>query len=532
MSLEVTTLPEYISFLDVIKDIDNFVDYDMSIHVVKLDTLKILNELTYSIASKQSEIYSAFKNQKDYDVLNKSSDDAIELRKKIQIDNEGIYNISIIFTFSSSNLEKVLEIISKFKAKLYSKNIYSQIVNFRHLDFFLLNLPLNFKTKTNMYITTSAISNIFPYISNSFIEYNGVIFGTTKISKKICMIDMFSNKYENSNMVIIGSSGSGKSFFTKLLVIRNYFSGKKQIILDYEKEYFYLTEKLEGEVYTYNKYINILEIFSYELKKENTLLDKVNKVAKVISSILNVDIEYITKKLYELYSNFGITEDKNTYLTYKDDENIFLDAKIISSKQFPTLNDLVNIVEDEKIRNKLKYAIKSSLLPFSETTNIDLLNYIITFDSSYISNFEALEYILYEILDFIGEKETLVYIDEMWKYAKDERILLCISNMYKTIRKRKAGIIGITQDITDFFTYNNGIYAKSILNNSCFKVIFKTEYLDKKVLDNIVFLEDEEIWKINKGEAILAINSNTAIIQVTSTSFERGIFQSEDSVIC
>ena len=95
--------------------------------------------------------------------------------------------------------------------------------------------------------------------------------------------------------------------------------------------------------------------------------------------------------------------------------------------------------------------------------------------------------------------------------------------MYKTIRKRNGSIITITQDITDFFEHKDGFYARSILNNSCFKFFFKTNCKDvEKYYSNLEILE-ENISFLRKGETVLIVGNNTLHLSVKANKFERDI---------
>jgi type IV secretory pathway VirB4 component len=128
----------------------------------------------------------------------------------------------------------------------------------------------------------------------------------------------------------------------------------------------------------------------------------------------------------------------------------------------------------------------------------------------------------------LGKTETIIYIDELWKYAKDEKILNSIFNMYKTIRKRKASIVTITQEVTDFFEYKEGMYGNSILNNSCFKILFKNNINDGRNLTKNLNIEEEKISFLKKGEAILIVDRNNIKIKVKANEFEREIINEDD----
>ena len=404
-SLQITAIPEFIYFLDVIKDMPQRISFSMSLYISKQDPIKTINDLTFSIGISRSEEKTINNNQRDIDIIQKSKEDASELRKKIQTENQEIYSIKIILTFCSFNLNNLYKNIQSVKSSFYSKGIMSEITNFRHLSYYLDNIPLNYNnTEQKIYMTTDSLSNIFPFYIQNIIDENGIIVGKTD-NNNLCIVDIFSNKYENSNICIFGCSGSGKSFFTKLYIIRNYFLGIKQIVLDVEDEYSFL----------------------------NSIFNNTDKI------------------------------------------------KIINMKEI----------------------IKNS----NEACKI-----------------------LKKIQENLGIEKTIIYIDEVWKYSSSEDLLSEIFNMYKTIRKKKAAIVTITQDVLDFFEYKNGRYAKSILNNSCFKYFFKANYTE--VINDLgVKFAKEKLNYLKKGETILTVNNNNLKVSIKPNDFEREIMYVDDNSI-
>ena len=404
-SLQITAIPEFIYFLDVIKDMPQRIPFSMSLYISKQDPIKTINDLTFSIGISRSEEKTINNNQRDIDIIQKSKEDASKLRKKIQTENQEIYSIKIILTFCSFNLNNLYKNIQSVKSNFYSKGIMSEITNFRHLSYYLDNIPLKYNnTEQKIYMTTDSLSNIFPFYIQNIIDENGTIVGKTD-NNNLCIVDIFSNKYENSNICIFGCSGSGKSFFTKLYIIRNYFLGIKQIVLDVEDEYSFL----------------------------NSIFNNTDKI------------------------------------------------KIINMKEI----------------------IKNS----NEACKI-----------------------LKKIQENLGIEKTIIYIDEVWKYSSSEDLLSEIFNMYKTIRKKKAAIVTITQDVLDFFEYKNGRYAKSILNNSCFKYFFKANYTE--VINDLgVKFAKEKLNYLKKGEAILTVNNNNLKVSIKPNDFEREIMYVDDNSI-
>lgn len=532
VSLSVKSLPETIFFLDIVKDFPIDLNYDASLYISKQDPIKVLNSITYNIGAVESELATINKNQRDIDILSKTQNDSAALRKKIQVENQEIYVFSLILTFYSYDFNSLAKIISSIRAKFYSKGINLEVTNFRHLEFFLSNLPLenNKELLSKMYITTNALANIFPFYNTSFIDEKGVILGYTK-ENKLCILDIFSNKYENSNICIFGSSGSGKSYFTKLFIIRNYFLNKRQIIFDIEGEYENLCKNLYGEQLFKDSYINILQITDKDIK-EDFLDKKITKVAEFMTNVAeDIDSKYLKDKLYKLYGDFNITNNIDSVIVYEDNNEMFLEYQIISKNKFPTLIDLIEYIDNPEQKEILIRLIDNELKFFSKETTIklDSMLYVLNMSSLIKNTSVVCEIMDYILNNYINDTETIIYVDELWKYSKDEIVLEAIFNMYKTIRKRRGAIVTITQEISDFYEYKNGLYANTILNNSSFKFFFKANYSDLNNIKKYLSVDYDKLLSLKKTEALLLINRNNLQLKVRANDFERGIIDEDDT---
>lgn len=548
-ALSIVGYPKKSGFLDILESIPKHILYDMSIYIKKQDTSKILKELTYSISSTNTELKSNNKNQIDIDILDSVTKDARELRKEIQVNNEEVFYVSIIVCFYSNSKELLLNNLKEFQSILYSRNVISNILNFRQLDSYISTLPINSINKklldsTYRNFTTSALSNIFPFYTKTVLDKNGILFGYTQNENRMCTINTFDEKYLNANMCIFGSSGSGKSYFVKLLVIRNFFINKSQYIIDPEGEYSKIVTELGGDVLSLKsgKHINIFDITKLDLSKDfssingNFLDRKVDKITNFLISFLDYDeknfnIKQLLKSaIYKLYKKNNITQDINSIYENKLGNDIYIEKKILSYDKFPTLNDLVLEIEDNSLRESIKEKVIDRFEIFNGHTNVNLFNKLVCLDLSSTKLEDAIIivkfffYFLQEI--FSQNKSSILYFDEVWKYIYYEKLNISqeIFTMFKTIRKQNAAIVAITQDVSDFFNYEGGNYGKSVLNNSLFKIFFKLEYSDLEILDKFNVLNEETLTKIsslNKGNMFISFNSNKAFLKVIANDFEK-----------
>lgn len=539
-SLIIKEYPQKSFFLDIIESIPKTFSYDISIFLQKQDIMKVLKDLTYYISSSSAEISTINKNQVDIDILNKSREDAKNLRREIQINSEEVYNVCFFVTLYSNSKVEILQILKTFQTKLFSKQIVSIISNFRHLDVYLLNIPINDNKNEllkNNYrcMTTSCVANFFPFYIKNVFDENGIIFGITKNDNKLFNIDIFSQKYFNSNMCIFGSSGSGKSFFTKLMIFKEYMNSKIQYIFDPEGEYIEFVKKIKGEIFSFSEknktYINIMQIFEKDIKihGKDTLNFKIEELVNLLKEVCKITekekINNLRNAIINAYRKKGITFDVKTLYKNNNKNSIYIDNVIKDTYDFPIISDIL----EYGTFDNLKENIITKLKCFSNHTNIDLDSKLIVFSTIKQNNILT-KYILEKMSSYLkynlSDQKTIIYIDEIWRYinnSSDINISDVIFMLFKTIRKNNASIVTITQDITDFFTFEDGNYGKSVLNNCCFKMFFKVDYLSSEILKKLGIIngiEMKELLKLDKGEAIISFKNNVTTLNISASKYE------------
>lgn len=574
-SILISNFPRYASFLQIIDSIPKKYSYDMSIFIRKQDNMKILKDLTYYISSSASEIKTSNKNQIDIDLIKTVKEDAMELRKQIQINSQEVFFVNILITFYLEDKNLLFERVREVQSIMYSKGLTSNIANFRHLDSYLLNLPLN-KNKDKLLelnersFTTNSLSNIFPFYTKTIFDKNGVIFGFTQDENKICNIDIFDKKYLNSNMCILGSSGSGKSYFTKLLVIRLFLNGKTQYILDPEGEYVSIAKCLKCNYLEFSSknvkyFFNPFEILGYEifLHGSNVINFKQDVITNMICFLCNItddgQVQSVKKAIREVYAHFNIKNVEDVY--NKSSKNkIYVDNKIISSDKFPTFVDYIKFIDSKKLEEKIKRNIIDKYKIFTSHTNINYDCNLFVFNTSGLEKKVDIFFvnnIIESILDNLkciksisknkdkcdeyNETKTVIYIDEIWKYIKKyddkkERFFIDLGSkifeMFKTIRKYNASIVAITQDISDFFLLEDGSYGKSIINNSNFKIFFKLDFSDSEFLQKYYILDKNELHKVNrldKGQSLICFKNANITLNVKANKYEEEILEEGSS---
>ena len=349
-------------------------------------------------------------------------------------------------------------------------------------------------------------------------------------------------------MCIFGTSGAGKSFYTKLLILRYKLLGIKQYIIDPDREYTNICKELGGTLIkigpTSETYINILDIRkeSIEEGEKGYLATKISKLIGFFNLIFGeLDEEekaLIEEKLIETYKIKNITFDDETL--YKKDKNkILKEFKI--TKDMPILKDLYDILgKDErtkKFKIKLIPFIEGSMKFFNNYTNIEINNELIIADI-YDLGEENIQYGMYLFTDIFWDKikenrneKKAIYMDEIWRLigvTSNKNVASFIYKIFKTIRKYGGSSVAITQDISDIFSLENGTYGKSILNNSSIKTFFSLEEENIKILSEYTNLSEQEkveIKSLKRGECLMFVGEDHILTKIESSETEKKIIE-------
>ena len=530
--------------------IETNINMNISMFYEKQDTSKTIKELTYNIGNVGVELKQSSENRQDIDIAAFTYNDAKYIRKEIQLNNEEIYFFYIYLNIFSKDKKELEYNLDKIEGILQSKGLQTRKSNFRQEQIFTSCLPLfdnneDLKEVGKRNILTSGLISTYPFLSSSIVEENGIYIGNNMYNNSLILIDRYNtNKYKNANMCIFGTSGAGKSFYTKLLILRNTLLGIEQYVIDPEKEYNNIAKKLNGTIVklgpTSENYINIFDIRkeSIEENEHGYLATKIGKLIGFFNLIfgeLNEEEKAILEeKIIETYKNKKITFN---------DKTLYKKGKFKTTKDMPILEDLYNNLNDEKTKKfkiKLIPFIKGSLKFFNNYTNIELNKKLIIADVYELGE-ENMKYGMYLFTELFWDKikinrkiKKAIYLDEIWRLigvTSNKEVAKFIYKIFKTIRKYGGSSVAITQDISDLFSLENGTYGKSILNNSSIKTFFSLEEENIKVLSqysNLSEKEKIEIKSLRRGECLTFVGDEHILINIDASDFEKEIIEEKN----
>jgi len=532
--------------------IDSNININISIFYEKQDTYKTIRDLTYHIGNVGADLKTINQNRQDIDIASFTYNDAKYIRKEMQINNEELYFLYIYITTYSNSIKDLEYLLNKIEGILQSKGMQTRRAYFRQEQAFKACIPIMENSKllkevSKRNILTSGLLATYPFISSAIFDENGIFIGTNIYNNSLVFIDRYNTeKYKNANICIFGTSGAGKSFYTKLLILRCRLIGIEQYIVDPEREYNNLCNSLEGTLIkigpSSDTYINIFDIREESIEDDGKgyLANKISKLIGffnlIFGNLNEEDKAILEEKLINLYELKGITFDDKTL--YKQEKSkITIKPIFKNSYDMPILEDLYELLKKDKKTQlfaiKLIPFIKGSLNFFNKHTNIEINNKLIVADIYELGE-ENLKYGMYLFTDLFWDKikrnrkiKKAIYLDEIWRLigiTSNKFVAGFIYKIFKTIRKYGGSAVAITQDVSDLFSLEEGAYGKSILNNSEIKTFFSLEEENIKVLEKYTNLSEKEkieIKSLKRGECLMFVGNEHILTKIEVADFEK-----------
>ena len=515
----------------------------ISIYIEKNNQYKIIKEIARNIGNTTVDLEKINNSRIDIDIAKSSLEDAQYIRKEMQLNNQQLLYFYTYITTYSKKKEELKNQINKIEEILQNSGLKSKKSYFRQEQTILANLPLNknnddIKKAVKKNILTDGIRGTYPFITSTIYDEKGILYGTDINSNSLIIIDKFDReKYKNSNTCIFGSSGSGKSYFTKIQILRNYLLNINQYIIDPEREYEKISKSLNGSLIKIGPasktYINIFDIRedSLEENEEGYLATKLNKLIGffklIFKDITEEERTELENKIIKIYKNKNI--DFN-------DNSLFKNNKFKTNTDMPILEDLYKEL-NEKMKKKIEPFITGSLKCFNNYTNIELNNKLIIGDIYELGE-ENIQYGMYIFIELFWDKikkdrnsRKIIYLDEIWRLigvTSNKETASFIYKIFKTIRKYGGGATAITQDVSDLFSLEEGAYGKSILNNSELKLFFSLEEENIKTLEKYVDINQKEkieIKSLRKGECLFFVGKDHILTKINSDKFEQELIE-------
>ena len=508
--------------------------FDVSIYIHPIDTAQILRTFQKKVAEVQSQIHMREEKGLVRDpMLDTAYQDLEQLRDQLQQAQEKIFDVGLYFTIYGSTNDELDKIESEIKSILESKLVYVKPALFQQEQGFRSVLPFGTdELNVNSKLNSSPLSSVFPFISFDLTSDKGILYGVNRHNSSLILFDRFS--LENYNSVTFAKAGSGKSYFTKLEILRSLMFDIDVIVIDPEKEYEYLSEATGG------RYFNIslnsehhINPFDLPVPKEDespadvlraNIINLVGLFRIMLGGLSPEEDSVIDQAISQTYALKDITPESD-----------------FTSIEPPLLSDfelvLAGMEGGTSLVQRLEKYTKGTWAGFiNRPSNVDINKKFIVFSLRDMED-ELKPVAMYIVMHYIWNairqklKKRILVIDEAWWMMKSEDTASFLLGLAKRCRKYYLGLSTITQDVEDFL---KSPYGLPIITNSSIQVLLKQSPSSIDSVQHTFNLTDEEKYLLlesDVGEGIFFAGMKHVAIKVIASYTEDQIITSDPSQV-
>jgi type IV secretory pathway VirB4 component len=506
--------------------------FNVSIFVHPIDTAKILRQFQKKVAEVQSQINARESKGLVRDpLLDTAYQDLESLRDSLQQAQEKLFDVGLYISIFGDTEDEINKLESEIKSILEAKMVYVKPALFQQEQGYKSVLPIaDDQLAVHSKLNSSPLSSIFPFVSFDLTSDRGILYGVNRHNASLVLFDRFS--LENYNSITFAKSGSGKSFMTKLEILRSLMFDTDVIVIDPEKEYEFLAEATGGK--SFNISLNSdshINPFDLPIPKED------ESAADVLrSNIINL------VGLFRVMFG-GLTQEEDAIIDRAIAETYAL-KDISSESDFaniepPLLSDFELVLSGmdgaEGLVQKLSKYTRGTWAGFlNRPTNVDINYKFVVFS---IRDMEdelktvAMYLITHHIWNAVKRniKKRLLVVDEAWIMMKSDDAASFLFGMAKRGRKYFLGLATITQDVDDFL---RSPYGQAIVTNSSMQILLKQSPTAVEHLQQIFNLTEEEKYLLlesDVGEGIFFVGLKHVAIKVIASYTEEQIITSDPS---
>jgi type IV secretory pathway VirB4 component len=508
--------------------------FDIGIHIHPIPTEKILSDFKKKVAEVQSQInLRESKGLVRDPILDTAYRDLESLRDSLQQAQEKIFSIGLYITIYANSEDELFKSENEIRSMLESKLVYLKPALFQQMEGFLSVAPigrdlLQVHTKLN----TGPVSSFFPFISSELTDNKGILYGINRHNSGLVIFDRYS--LPNYNSVIFATSGAGKSYATKLEILRTMMFDTEVIVIDPEREYEYLAEAVGGRYFNISlsseHHINPFDV-PKSLDDEDPadvlrthIIHLVGLFRIMLGGLSPEEDSLVDRAISETYALKDITPNSD----YSNIEPpLMSDFEMVLSSMEGTESLLARLT---------KYTRGTWSGFINKPSNVDINKKLVVFSIRDMED-ELKPAAMYIITQFIWNavrkniKKRLLVVDEAWWMMKSDDTASFLFMIAKRGRKYFLGLATITQDVGDFIKSKYGV---PIITNSSMQLLLKQSPSSVDGLQEIFRLTEEEKYLLIEsgvGEGIFFAGLKHVAIKIIASYTEDQIVTSDPAQI-
>jgi len=513
---------------------------DVSLHIEPIPPAVAAQRLRKQRARLESgRRTDADKGRLDDPDAEAAADDARELAYRVARGEGHLFRVGVYLTVYASSEDELADEVSSVRTLAESLLLQAQPATFRTLQGWITSLPLAAdRLKIRRAFDTAALAASFPFASPDLAAGDpantaataGVLYGLNASSSGVVCWDRWAQ--DNHNSVILGRSGGGKSYLTKLDILRSLYQQVEVAVIDPEDEYARLAAAVGGA------YVHLgaegVRLNPFDLPasaaRSRARPDALMRRALFLHTFLGVLLgeqpdaaqrAALDRAIMTAYQEAGITADPRSW-----------------GRPAPLLADLAAVLRSGGDGAGRELAAK--LVPFTEGTHSQLFagptstrpdGHLIVWslrdlpdELKAAGTLLTLDAIWRRVSDPGSRRRRLVVVDEAWLLMRQHDGALFLFRMAKAARKHWAGLVVVTQDAEDVLGSDLG---RAVVNNAATQILLRQSPQAMDLVADTFHLsagEREFLLSAQRGEGLLAAGPTDRVaFKAVASDFEHGL---------
>lgn len=510
--------------------INTSIPFNVSMFIYPLKSEVILKNLRTKVAQVESQIrINQEKGMARDPVLETALNDIEQLRDQLQQGTERFFKFSLYLTVFGNTEKEMKKLLEYFEGMLNSRLIYTKRATLQMEQGFNSTIPLaNDELGITNNMNTAPLSTAFPFVSSELTQNDGILYGINRHNNSLILFDRFT--LENANSVIFAKSGAGKSYTTKLEILRYLMFGTDVIVIDPENEYEHLSDAVGGA---------FLKI-SLNSKTRINPFDLPRTSQEPVADLIRAAVIQLKALISIMVGKLDPTEDSildNALIETYAKKDITENTQSLEAVEFPTMSDLaeilVNVTGAESLSQRIgKYTVGTFSGLLDKPTNIDLKKQLVVFSIRDLED-ELRPIAMFLVLTYIWNmtrstlKKRLLFIDEAWWMMQYEDSARFLFGLAKRARKYYLGVTVISQDVADFLSSD---YGRAVVNNASLYILLKQSPASIDIVTqtfNLTLYERQLLLQSSVGQGIFFAGQRHVAIQVSASPREDQIITSD-----
>ncbi|MET9628308.1 DUF87 domain-containing protein [Lentzea sp. NPDC006480] len=517
---------------------------DVSLHCEPIDPVTAAARLKKQLARLESgRRYTSDAGKLSDPQVEAATEDAYDLSSRVARGEGKLYRVGLYMTVHAATEQALADEVAAVRALAASLLLDAKPASYRSLQGWVTTLPMGLDLLgMRRTFDTHALAAAFPFTSpdlppadpTSLSAPRGVLYGFNLGSQGLVHWDRF--ECDNYNSVILGRSGAGKSYLTKLELLRSLYRGIDAFVIDPEDEYVRLAQSAGGTVVRLGADQVRFNPFdlpvhtrpdSKRIAPKDALTRRTLFLHTVVSVLLRTELTAherttLDSAVTATYERAGITTEPRTW-----------------SRPAPLLRDLADELDDSEFAARLKpFTTGAFASLFAGPTTTRPEGHLVVFslrdladELKPIGTLLTLDSVWRQVSNPAIRRRRLVVVDEAWLLMAQPEGARYLLRMAKSGRKHWCGLTVTTQDSDDLIGSELG---RAIVANSTTQILLRQapQAIDAITREFGLSLGERQfLLSADRGQGLLAAGTQRVAFQSLASPAEHELVTTDPAAV-